>query len=89
MKGRKIDVKRILKRFGILIMLGGVLFMTGCKSEMEKTIEETLYQKYGEEFEVHYVMAAGQVFTAECSPVDNEEIIFDVRIEDDETPGAS
>ncbi len=63
--------------------------MTGCKSEMEKTIEETLYQKYGEEFEVHYVMAAGQVFTAECSPVDNEEIIFNVRIEDDETPDES
>lgn len=60
--------------------------MTGCKTEMEKTIEETLYQKYGEEFFVRSVTAAGKVYYAQCSPIENEGIIFEVRIEDDGSP---
>lgn len=73
----------------LLICLLGCLCMTGCKSKMEKTIEETLYQKYGEEFFVRSHNSHGGAYRVKCSPVAREDVIFDVRIEDDETPDES
>lgn len=86
MKGREVNVKKIIKRFGILIMLGGVLFMTGCKTKIEKLMEEELYKKYGEEFFVRSYYSEGTVFRGKCSPVAKEEVVFNVRIENDGTP---
>lgn len=86
MKGREVNVKKIIKRFGILIMLGGVLFMTGCKTKIEKLMEDELNKKYGEDFIVRSYYSEGTVFRGECSPVAKEEVVFDVRIENDGTP---
>lgn len=79
-------MKKALKRSMILICASAVFFMTGCKTKIEKLMEEELYKKYGEEFFVRSYYSEGTVFRGKCSPVAKEEVVFNVRIENDGTP---
>lgn len=80
------------KRFAMLaVMLLTIIscmLMTGCgsgkaktESQMKRVAEKTLQEKYGEEFEIHYVWSRdASIFYATCSPKSNLDVVFEAQV---------
>ncbi len=78
-------MKRI-KSIIMLILMGGILIMSGCGESREELIINYLTNKYGEKFVIHSINSEGSVYKANCSPAAMPDVVFKVRIENDGTP---
>lgn len=59
--------------------------MSGCEANSCKDLraesKELLFQKYNEEFNVLSFQDRGGIWIAECSPIENEQVIFKARFD--------
>ena len=78
-----IRIKSIAYLFLICVLMCGCDYRNYFYTEnsLKKVAEKSLEEKYGEEFVVHRVWNKSQtMFFADCSPEDNEEVIFTADI---------
>ena len=69
-----------IKSLLLIIILAGIILMSGCGKSKETITQECLKNKYDEEFNVYSISSRGNVYYAICSPKNNPDIVFEARM---------